>query len=195
MKLSKIFESLLNEIAYPLKDEGGMWNRTAEGYSEASEHIGERIWIHSNFANRNNKHNGAVGVYTPKSNGFKQGSPQWYTNEVRMQGPLVFEQPESGAKRIQKTGRKALVAGISGIVIPSGKLSSEGKGDTSGMELVTYNAKEGLGYFHLVNDSAQPPRKVIGGSEAYLWCSGEGRYGLYIKDPIFENDINDTKEI
>jgi len=195
MKLSNIFESLLSEIKYPLKSEGGVWNNTAEGYDDASNHIGERIWVHTNFTHRNNKHNGAVGVYTPKADGFKQGSPQWYTNEVRLNGPLVFEQPESGARRIKATGTKALVAGISGIVIPSGKLSSEGKGDTSGMELVTYNAKEGLGYFHLVNDSEQPPRKIIGGDEAYIWCSEEGRYGLYIKNPIFENNVNDTNEI
>jgi hypothetical protein len=194
MKLSYIFESLINEISYPLKDDGGSWNRTAEGYSESSEHIGERIWVHTNFTHRNNKHNGAVGVYTPKSNGFKQGSPQWYTNEVRIQGPIVFEQSESGAKRIQKTGSKSLVAGVSGIVVPSGKLSN-GKGDTSGMEMVTYNAKEGLGYFHLVNDSVQPPRKIIGGSEVYIWCSEEGKFGFYVKAPIFENDVNDTNKI
>ena len=194
MKLSNIFESLLNEIPYPLKDEGGKWNKTAEGYSEASEHIGERVWVHTNFTHRNNKHNGAVGVYSPNSKGFRQGSPQWYTNEVRLQGPIVFEQSESGAKRIQKTGKKALVAGVSGIVIPSGNLSN-GKADTSGMELVTYNAKEGLGYFHLVNDSAQPPRKIIGGSEVYIWCSEEGKFGFYVNGPIFENDVNDTKEI
>jgi len=190
MKLSNIFESLLNEIAYPLKDEGGSWNKTAEGYSESSEHIGERVWVHTNFTHRNNKHNGAVGVYSPNSKGFRQGSPQWYTNEVRLQGPIVFEQSESGAKRIQKTGKKALVAGVSGIVIPSGNLSN-GKADTSGMELVTYNAKEGLGYFHLVNDSAQPPRKIIGGSEVYIWCSEEGKFGFYVKDPIFETNSNE----
>jgi len=190
MKLSNIFESLLNEIAYPLKDEGGSWNKTAEGYSESSEHIGERVWVHTNFTHRNNKHNGAVGVYSPNSKGFRQGSPQWYTNEVRLQGPIVFEQSESGAKRIARTGQKALVAGVSGVVISSGNLSN-GKADTSGMELVTYNAKEGLGYFHLVNDSAQPPRKIIGGSEGYIWCSEEGKFGFYVKDPIFETNSNE----
>lgn len=195
MKLSNIFESLLNEIAYPLKSEGGIWNNTAEGYDDASNHIGERIWVHTNFTHRNNKHNGAVGVYSPNSKGFRQGSPQWYTNEVRLGGPLVFEQSESGAKRIARTGQKALVAGVSGIVIPSGNLSSEGKGDTSGMEMVTYNAKEGLGYFHLVSDSAQPPRKIISGSEVYIWCSEEAKYGFYVKNPIFENNSEDANEV
>jgi hypothetical protein len=198
MKLSNIFESLLNEIAYPLKSEGGSWNNTAEGYDDASNHIGERVWVHTNFSNKNYKHNGTVGVFTPNSKGLKGSKntkAKWYTNEVRIEGPLVFEQPESGAKRIKNSQLKQLVAGVSGKVIPSGPLSSEGKGDTSGMDMVIYNAKEGLGYFHLAVDDVQPPRKIVGGSEVYVWCSEEGKYGFYVRGPIFENDINDTNEI
>lgn len=185
-------ENLLNEIKYPLKSEGGVWNKTAEGYDDASNHIGEHVWIHTNFTHRNNKHNGTIGIYTPDSRGFKQGSPQWYTNEIRIEGPLVFEQPESGARRIKASGLKQLVAGVSGKVIPSGPLS-DGKGNVGGMDLVVYNAKEGLGYFHLASDNIEPPRKIIGGSEVYMWCSEEGKYGFYVKNPIFE-DTN-TEEI
>lgn len=63
------------------------------------------------------------------------------------------------------------------------------------MEMVTYNAKEGLGYFHLISDTAQPPRKIIGGSEVYIWCSEEAKYGFYVKNPIFENNSEDVNEI
>lgn len=187
MKLSNIFESLLNEVEY------ASWNKTAEGYSDAnsSGHTNERVWVHTNFTNKNNRHNGAIGVYTPNSEGFKSGKPQWYTNEIRINGPLVFEQPAKGAERIKKAQLKQLIAGVSGVLIPSGPLSSEGKGDTGDMKMVMYNAKEGLGYFHLVKDEVQPPRKIVGGDEAYLWCSESGDYGLYVREPLFEDDTNE----
>ena len=93
----------------------------------------------------------------------------------------MFEQSEKGAEWIFKNQLKQLTAGISGVVLPTDN------GNVSGMDLVTYNAKEGLGYFHLVNETGDKPKKIIGASEVYLSANDALKFMLYVKNPMFEN--------
>lgn len=160
-----------------------------EGYVDAEEILGKRVWIHTNFTNRNQGRNGLVGLYSTDGKGYKTGSPIGYTNEIRIGGGLVFEQSEKGAAWIEKNQIKQLVAGVSGIVIPTNS------GDVSGMELVTYDAKSGLGYFHLVGNHTEKPKKIIGGDEVYLICSRELKFSFYVKNPMFEEEVSQELEM
>jgi hypothetical protein len=153
-----------------------------ESYTNAEDILGDNVWIHTNFTNRNQGRNGLVGLYKPNAKGYRSGSPIGYTNEIRLGGKLVFEQSEKGAERVFKNQSKKLVAGISGVVLPTDS------GNTSGMDLVTYNAKEGLGYFHLVNETSEKPKKIIGASEVYLSANDALKFMLYVKNPMFENN-------
>lgn len=148
-------------------------------YVDAEDILGKNVWIHTNYTNKNQGKNGMIGLYSPNSEGYKTGSPIGYTNEIRLGGDLVFEQPEKGAEWIEKNQKKLLVAGVSGVVIPTDS------GNVSGMKLVTYNAKKGLGFFHLVNDTNDRPMKIIGGDEVYLKANKELKYEFYVKNPIF----------
>lgn len=154
--------------------------KSNKDYINSDDILGDNVWIHTNFTNRNQGRNGLVGLYKPNAKGYKSGSPIGYTNEIRLGGKLVFEQSEKGAERVFKNQSKELIAGISGVVLPTDS------GNTSGMDLVTYNAKEGLGYFHLVNETSEKPKKIIGASEVYLFATEALRYMLYVKNPMFE---------
>jgi len=158
-----------------------------EEYVDAEDIHGKRVWIHTNFTNRNQGKNGMVGLYSPNAKGLKSGSPIGYTNEIRLGGELVFEQSEKGAEWIRINQKKQLVAGVSGVVIPTDS------GNVSGMDLVTYNAKEGLGFFHLVNDTTGTPKKIISGSEVYLNATEELRFMFYVKNPIFQQEELNTQ--
>jgi len=156
--------------------------KSNKDYINSDDILGDNVWIHTNFTNRNQGRNGLIGLYKPNAKGYKSGSPIGYTNEIRLGGKLVFEQSEKGAEWIFKNQLKQLTAGISGVVLPTDS------GNTSGMDLVTYNAKEGLGYFHLVNETSEKPKKIIGASEVYLFATEALRYMLYVKNPMFEQD-------
>lgn len=160
--------------------------KPVNGYVDAEDLLGETVWVHTNFTHRNHGQNGMVGIYRPNSVGYKTGSPIGYTNEIRISGSLVFEQSEKAAARVKTSQLKQVIAGVSGVVIPTDA------GNTSGMDLAVYNAKEGLGYFHLANGFTDIPKKIIGGDEVYFFGNEAGNYSFYVKNPIFEG--NDEEE-
>ena len=161
--------------------------KPVEGYVDAEDLIGEYVWVHTNFTHRNHGQNGMVGIYRPNSIGYKAGSPIGYTNEIRINGHLVFEQNEKAAARVKEKQLKQVIAGVSGTVIPTDS------GNTTGMDLAVYNAKEGLGYFHLASGFTGIPKKIIGGDEVYFFGNESGNYSFYVKNPIFEE--NNEEEV
>jgi len=185
MKLIQILKTTINERLNEMYRDDLKSMGEGKNFINTDDILDKNVWIHTNFTHKNQRANGLIGLYQPNAKGYKSGSPIGYTNEIRLGGKIVFEQSEKGAERVFKNQSKELVAGISGVVLPTDS------GNVSGMDLVTYNAKGGLGYFHLVNEMNEKPKKIIGADEVYLYADiGKEiiRYMLYVKNPMFEQE-------
>jgi hypothetical protein len=144
-----------------------------EGYEDANDLVGQRLWFHTNRTHRNNGWNGMIGIYSCSRTGRKQGLAGRYTNEVRLVGPIFFQTSEAGAESIKATGDRTLIAGVSGVVAPTDP-------DVSGMEEVRYDPF-GAGWFHLAGD---PDKKEIKtADEVYFSASEEGQWKIFAKNP------------
>lgn len=130
--------------------------KNVNGYIDADDLInnkefqtpdGPRVWVHTNRTHANNGYNGMIGIYQTDSKGRKAGKAGYYTNEIRLKSPILFQTSESSSKRIQANDKRELIAGVSGIVMATDS-------NISGMVPITYNPY-GLGYFHMIN-----PEKV-----------------------------------
>jgi hypothetical protein len=123
-----------------------------------------------------------IGIYSVNKNGNREVSINKYTNEVRIGSPIVFQTSESGAKQIQKsfdsgTNRRVLIAGISGVVIPTRS------GDNGGMVKIQFNPFDESPWFYAVGDSEK--KEIISASEVYFNASRSGEWEIYIKNPIY----------
>lgn len=165
MKYLKKFE----EVYYNSRKE-------VDGYVDANDLVGQRLWFHTNRTHRNNGWNGMIGIYDTTRSGRKTGLAGKYTNEVRLKSPIYFQTSESGAESIKSKGDRILIAGVSGVVIPTDS-------NTSGMQKITYNPF-GAGYFHIIGDGEK--RKVVSASEVYFNTTEEGNWDIWIKDPMFD---------
>mgnify|MGYP000312195591 CR=1 FL=1 len=92
MKYLKTFE----EVYYNSRKE-------VEGYVDANDLVGQRLWFHTNRTHRNNGWNGMIGIYDTTPSGRKEGYAGRYTNEVRVSEPIFFQTSEAGAKSIKET--------------------------------------------------------------------------------------------
>jgi hypothetical protein len=163
-----------NLIKKILKEEYYESRKSVDGYVDAEELLGERVWVHTNRTHRNNGWNGMIGIYYTNSKGKKTGSPIAYTNEIRLQGPIVFQTSESGAERIQKSGSRTLIAGVSGYVIDT-------EGSLGGYEEITYNPfDKGHEYFVRVGDLEK--KEIVSTGELYFISTEDGEYKIYAKD-------------
>jgi len=108
MKYLKTFE----EVYYNSR-------KGVEGYVDANDLVGQRLWFHTNRTHRNNGWNGMIGIYDTTPSGRKNGYAGRYTNEVRLSEPIFFQTSESGAETIKATDKRILIAGVSGVVIPT----------------------------------------------------------------------------
>lgn len=141
-------------------------------YVDANELIGKRLWVHTNRTHRNNGENGMIGIYGVNSKGNRTGSPLKYTNEIRLKGPIVFEASFSGSERIIETGKRSLVAGVSGIV-------DKTEGNINGMEEVTFDPN--VKHFFKVSDPKKS--KVTEADEIYFSADENGKYTMLAKNP------------
>ena len=165
MKHLKTFE----ELYYPsLKD--------CDGYVDANDLVGQHLWFHTNRTHALNKWNGMIGVYASSKSGRKEGLAGRYTNEVRLKSPIYFQTSEAGSKTIKETDKRILIAGVSGVVVPTDD-------DISGMIEVTYNPFD-VGYFHEKSDESK--RKIISADEVYFNATEQGRWNIYVKNPEYE---------
>jgi hypothetical protein len=158
--LKKIFSESIYDSRKPV-----------DNFIDTNEIVGHRVWVHTNRTNRNNGYNGMIGIYGVNSGGKKTGSPLFYTNEIRLKSPIVFQTSKSGAERIVKTGKRTLIAGVSGVVI-------EPSDDVSGFEPITYSPF--VGYFYNLSDPDK--KEIIGASEIYFYGDEDGKYFVYAKD-------------
>ena len=165
MKHLKTFE----EVYYNSRKE-------VEGYVDANDLVGQRLWFHTNRTHRNNGWNGMIGIYDVTRSGRKEGLAGKYTNEVRLSEPVFFQTSEAGAKSIKETDKRILIAGVSGVVIPTNN-------ETSGMVKVTYNPFD-VAYFHIIDDEEK--KEVISASEVYFNATEEGQWDIWVRDPKFK---------
>ena len=113
--------------------------------------------------------------YNTTPSGRKEGYAGRYTNEVRVSEPVFFQTSEAGAKSIKQNDKRILIAGVSGVVIPTNN-------DTSGMVKVTYNPFD-VAYFHIIDD--EDKKEVKSAKEVYFNATEEGQWDIWVKDPQF----------
>jgi hypothetical protein len=165
MKYLKTFE----EVYYDYRKE-------VEGYVDANDLVGQRLWFHTNRTHRNNGWNGMIGIYDVTRSGRKEGLAGRYTNEVRISEPIFFQTSEAGGESIKDTGKRILIAGVSGVVIPTNN-------DTNGMIQVTYDPF-GSGYFHIISDEEK--KEIVSAEEVYFNATEEGQWYIWTKNPKFK---------
>ena len=185
MKLTKeIIKNLIREelaeVYYHSRDKH-------ELYDDASNHIGERVWVHTERTSRRRGKNGMIGVYRATDTGSKIGGPYFKTNAIALENCKFFGS-RYGAKQFSQEKKRYLVAGISGYVsewnnyeqdwnIFSTQSFPEG-------EEADYNLR--LGYFHLVND---PDKREIETADAIFFIASEqGEWYLSVVNPKFDEN-------
>jgi hypothetical protein len=162
------FKKFFEEVYYDSR-------REVEGYVDANDLVGQRLWFHTNRTHRNNGQNGMIGVYDTTRGGRKTGLAGKYTNEVRLKAPIFFQTSESGSLRIKEKGDRVLIAGVSGVVVPTNT-------DTTGMIKITYNPFD-VAYFHEIGD--EDKKEIISASEVYFNASEDGNWDIFVKDPVY----------
>ena len=166
MKHLKTFE----EIYYNSRKE-------VEGYVDANDLVGQRLWFHTNRTHRNNGWNGMIGIYDTTPSGRKEGYAGRYTNEVRLSEPVFFQTSEAGAKSIKENDKRILIAGVSGVVIPTNN-------QTKDMVKVTYNPMD-VAYFHIISDNEK--KEIISAEEVYFNATEEGQWDIWVMNPVFKS--------
>ena len=166
MKHLKTFE----EVYYNSRKE-------VEGYVDANDLVGQRLWFHTNRTHRNNGWNGMIGIYDTTPSGRKEGYAGRYTNEVRLSEPVFFQTSEAGAKSIKENDKRILIAGVSGVVIPTNN-------QTKDMVKVTYNPMD-VAYFHIISDNEK--KEIISAEEVYFNATEEGQWDIWVMNPVFKS--------
>jgi hypothetical protein len=156
--------------------------KPVENYRDADDLIGQRLWAHTNRTHRNQKKNGMVGLYGTTSRGTRTGSPLFYTNALRLGAPIVF-QVSSGKSLsdIEKTGKRTLVAGVSGTVIETNE-----DRDLAGFQEVVFNPFAEEKYFHT---SENPDEPIMTGDEVYFKATEDGEWIFLVKNPKGASEI------
>lgn len=167
MKYLKTFE----EVYYDSR-------KDLEGYVDTNDLVGKRLWFHTNRTHRNNGYNGMIGVYDTTPSGRKSGLAGRYTNEVRLSEPIFFQTSESGANTIKGSGDRILIAGVSGVVVPTNN-------DTNGMVKITYNPFD-IAYFHEIDD--EDKKEIVSAEEVYFNASEDGNWEIWAKNPKYKTN-------
>jgi len=162
------FQKFFEEVYYDSR-------RDVEGYVDSNDLVGQRLWFHTNRTHRNNSQNGMIGIYDTTRGGRKSGLSGRYTNEVRLKSPIYFQTSESGSKTIKERGDRLLIAGVSGVVVPT-------YSDISGMVQVTYNPFD-VAYFHEIGDDNK--KEIVSADEVYFVASEGGNWEIWVKSPVY----------
>tara|TARA_R100000908_G_C3754304_1_gene148650 strand:+ start:298 stop:2253 length:1956 start_codon:yes stop_codon:yes gene_type:complete len=156
-------------------------------YVEGDDLIGQRVWLHTNRTNRNEGRNGMVGIYNSSPRGTRTGSPIAYTNAIRLEPPIRFQTSESGAKQIVKTGKRTLVAGVSGVVTKTNEVDPA---VLSEFEEASFHPA--VGHFFSVTDPEQ--KEILSGEEIYFHASEAGDWKLMVRAPVLASDVMPEEE-
>jgi hypothetical protein len=174
-EMKHLIKKILKEVYYDSR-------KPLEGYVDAEDLIGQRLWFHTNRTHKKWGWNGMIGIYTVKGNGDMNALTYNYTNEVRLGKPIHFQASESGAKRIKKSrevgpDKRTLIAGVSGTVIPTRS------GDTSGMIKIQFSPFDEAPWFYEIGDSNK--KEIISGGEVYFNATEDGNWDIYLKEPVY----------
>jgi hypothetical protein len=174
-EMKHLIKKILKEVYYDSR-------KPLDGYVDAEDLVGQRLWFHTNRTHRNQGKNGMVGIYTTTKSGKRGSLTHQYTNEVRLSSPIYFQTSESGAKRIQKSrevgpDQRTLIAGVSGTVVPTRS------GDTNGMVRIQYNPFDEAPWFYEIGDSNK--KEIISGGEVYFNATEDGNWDIYLKEPVY----------
>ena len=180
-QLKQIIREELEEVYYNSRG-------NHELYDDASSHIGERVWVHTERTSKNQGKNGMIGVYRATDKGTKTGNPYFKTNAIALEDCKFFGSAY-GARKFKETGKRFLVAGISGIVSEWNDHEQDwntfnihNPRDPEGQE-ITYDPT--LGYFFLVNDA---DKKEIKEADAIFFIASEqGEWYVSAVNPKFDN--------
>ncbi len=173
--MKNLIKKILKEVYYDSR-------KPLEGYVDAEDLVGQRLWFHTNRTHRNQGKNGMVGIYTTTKSGRRGSLSNQYTNEVRLSSPIYFQTSESGAKRVKKsreTGpdKRTLIAGVSGTVIPTRS------GETSGMIKIKFDPFDEAAWFYEIGDVNK--KEIVSGSEVYFNANEDGDWDIYVKNPVY----------
>ena len=177
MKLTKekLLE-LVQEVLYPLEVDGGIMRGTHELYKDALEHVGERVWVHTERTQRNRKFNGMIGVYKAGNSNNRVGSPYFKTNAIALKD-CVFQ--VSGGKAIdsiQTTGKRTLVAGAVGDIV---NISEEQYNPALGIPkqpFIEISFNPMVGHFYALNDPEQ--KRLVECALLYFTASEDGKWTM-----------------
>lgn len=152
--------------------------KTHELYDEANNHIGERVWVHTERTQMLHKKNGLIGVYKASETDQKTGNPYFKTNAITLED-CVFRASVKGSERIVQTGKRTIVAGCVGTIVdleePLWNPHHENsKTDSIPAKKIDFNPD--VGHFFVTSDPQK--RKIVGANYVYFTCSPELRWTM-----------------
>ena len=176
MKLTKtILENLIQEVYYDSRKPHPL-------YADAQDHLGDRVWVHTERTQRNNNRNGMIGVYKAGNKNNRVGSPYFKTNAIALQNCVFQVSGGKSIEKIQTTGKRTLVAGGVGDVV---QIKEEMYNPAVGVPKQPYTPisfNPMVGHFFVLND---PDQKALTGCKLlYFTASEDGQWvmtamGLY----------------
>ena len=150
--------------------------KPVEGYMDADDLIGKRLWAHTNRTHRNQGKNGMIGLYGTTPKGTRKGSPLYYTNAIRLSSPIVFQVAGGSAvDSIKKSGKRTLVAGVSGTVVKTREASG-----ASGFKEIVFKPFGDAQYFHVKGD---PDNRVDTADEVFFTANEGGKWMFLAENP------------
>jgi|TARA_R110001606_G_scaffold82826_2_gene189526 hypothetical protein len=158
-------------------------------YDEANNHIGERVWVHTERTMRNRGQNGMIGVYKASNTGAKTGNPYFKTNAITLED-CIFKSSEKSASKIVKTGHRTLVAGCSGTIIDLEETNwnpfdLNSSTDSVPAKEIAYSNT--VGYFFDPTDKEK--KKIISASYVYFTASEGGKWIMAANGIKFEEKM------
>ena len=88
----------------------------------------------------------------------------------------TLQTSESGAETIKQSDKRILIAGVSGVVVPTNN-------DTTGMIKITYNPFD-VAYFHEISD--EDKKEIVSAEEVYFSASEDGNWEIWAKNPKYK---------
>lgn len=187
IKLKQMIVKIMSEAQYDDRE-------THERYSEASEHIGETMFFHTDRTTRSAVKNGMIGTYSISSSSRPEKT-SWKTNAVIIDD-ASFYVSETAAARTKETGHRTVHAGVVGTVSPDNVSeewtlkSNPSDGPWRGTKLshITNFSKGGVeieyspqvGFFHIKN---QPEQRIDKADKVYFQATEVNRYVITAINP------------
>jgi len=187
MKLKQMISEMISEAQYEDRE-------THERYSDASDHIGERMFFHTDRTTRSAVKNGMIGTYSISPSG-RPKKTSWKTNAVIIDD-ASFYVSEAGASRTKETGHRTVHAGVVGTVSPDNiseewtlktnpshgpwkgpKLSHKTNFSKGGVE-IEYSPQ--IGFFYVKN---QPERRINKADKVYFQATELNAYVITAVNP------------